>query len=78
MISYSEPEIGGIYEVVSHDPECETVGAILVEDPEQIRWVRIGSCVLVINVSTGRQISWCNVIFNNELVELSSDLLRPL
>ena len=78
MIPHTEPEIGGIYEVVSHDPQCATVGAILVEDPEQIRWVSIGSCVLVINVSTGRQINWCNVMFNSELVELSSDLLRPL
>lgn len=78
MISQIEPEIGGIYEIISHDPECAAIGAILIEDPEQIRWVKVGSCVMVIGVMSGLQVSWCNVLFNNELVEVSSDLLRRL
>ena len=78
MIPYVEPEIGEICEVVSHNPECSAVGAIVVADPEQIRWVSVGSHVMVINVLSGNQVRWCNVIFNSELVEISSDLLRPL
>lgn len=71
--------VGDICKVVAHESECASIAAARVSNPDQIRWVPNGAHVLVVQTLSSRgALMWCNTMFDNDIVEISSDILRPI
>jgi len=74
----SSINIGDICQVFSHDPECESVGSIPIDNTEDIVWIPKGSHVLITQTLTNLSgnVRWCHAMFDGRHVEISRDLLE--